>query len=147
MSVWESQYRQAASQLVSPEHLDERIMQQARQYKPAPRTNRLASGAAGSFAAVAVMVLLIHPAQYLGALTPGGTQNSGPNPLENWQPQPSSVGVQRDQWFGLRSEVRAGNYVSLCDHWRREQRGITDSPLPRDLARKARQHCRLLPKP
>ncbi|WP_237064272.1 hypothetical protein [Microbulbifer zhoushanensis] len=148
MSVWESQYREAASQLASPENLDERILQQASQYKPAPSNSRLASGAAGSFAAVAVLVLLIHPARYLGALTPGGSTGTGTDPLENWQMQQKApTPVERDQWFALRGEVRAGNYVTLCEQWRKEQRGVLDARLPADLARKARRHCRLLPTP
>lgn len=147
MSVWEHQYRDAVAEITSPGSLDEKILQQARQFKPSRQENRWLSKAAGSCAAVAVVVLLIHPAQYLGALTPathpaGAAQTS---PLAGWQYQRTDKITGSDPWFALRSEVEAGDYMTLCQQWRRQQRGASDEKVPRDLATKAREHCRLLP--
>ncbi|WP_193165877.1 hypothetical protein [Microbulbifer hainanensis] len=147
MSVWEHQYRDAVAEITSPGTLDEKILLQARQFKPVKQENRWLSKAAGSCAAVAVIVLLVHPAQYLGALTPKqrGAQSNESSSLTNWQLQKPLPATGTDPWFELRSEVQAGNYMRLCQQWRHEQRGITADKLPRDLANKARKHCRLLP--
>ncbi|SHG00170.1 hypothetical protein SAMN04487965_3120 [Microbulbifer donghaiensis] len=147
MSVWERQYRDAAAGLTSPAALDDKILQQAQQLKPPLSENRWLSKAASSCAAVTVLVLLMHPAQYLGALTPGlqpahGAQN---NPLRNWQHKPSQPTPGNDPWFHLRSQVNAGSYIELCNQWRKQQQGSTSEKLPRDLESKARTHCRLLP--
>lgn len=148
MSTWEENYRQAASIMVSPEALDERILQQARTFRPPPGHSRIVSGTAGSFAAIAVLVLLIHPAQYLGALTPGGAADARHDPLNDWQlKREKPITVTRDPWVRLRSEIRSGNYVGLCEQWRKEQRGHAEKSLPRDLVKEARAHCRLLPQP
>ncbi|MFC6635175.1 hypothetical protein [Microbulbifer taiwanensis] len=119
----------------------------ARQFKPTKVENPWQSRAAGSCVAVAVILLLVHPAQYLGALTPGvhsanGTQK---NPLDGWhQSRPGST-QGGDPWFNLRSQVEAGSYIELCSQWRSQQRGSASDKLPRNLENKARAHCRLLP--
>lgn len=146
MSVWERQYRDAAAKITSPGALDEKILQRARQFKPVKRdSNRVLSGVASGCTALAVVVLLIHPAQYLGALTPGqhSTDSAGQT-LNDWQSRRSGSVAASDPWFALRSEVKAGNYLALCRHWRRQQRGNASEQLPRDLENKAREHCRLL---
>lgn len=147
MSVWERQYRDAVAEITSPEILDDKILHQAREFKPIRPENRWLSKAASSCAAVAVVVLLIHPAQYLGALTPNThpTTAAQGSPLSNWQQQRRDINAGADPWFDLRSQVNAGNYLALCQQWRRQQRGSIDEKLPRDLAAKAREHCRLLP--
>lgn len=148
MSTWETHYRRAAARMVSPEELDDRILEQARRFTPVPGNSRIVSGTAGGFAAIAVLVLLVHPAQYLGALTPGGATDAQHDPLNNWQlEREEPVTVTRDPWLRLRSEVRAGNYVGLCEQWRKEQRRQAGESLPRDLLKEARAHCRLLPRP
>jgi len=146
MSVWERQYRDAVAGIHSPGSLDEKILQQARRFKRPKGTNRWLSKAASSCAAVAVIVLLAHPAQYLGALTPdlrpaGGAQQS---PQANWRHKRVPTEAA-DPWFDLRSQVRAGSFVELCSQWRRQQSGSTPDTLPRDLEDRARAHCRLLP--
>ncbi|WP_323847270.1 hypothetical protein [Microbulbifer magnicolonia] len=147
MSVLEHQYREAVAGITSPGSLDEKILQYARQFKPARSDNLWLSKAASSGAAVAIVVLLIHPAQYLGALTPSlhPADASRQRPLTNWQQEPTHPAPAVDPWFHLRSQVEAGSYVELCHVWRRQQRGSVSEKLPRDLESKARKHCRLLP--
>lgn len=148
MSVWEHRYRDAAAEITSPGALDEKILLRARQFKPVRReSNRVLSGVASSCATLAVIVLLIHPAQYLGALTPSQrpADSAQASPLMNWQQPGREPLAAADPWFALRSEVKAGNYRSLCQHWRRQQRGSTSEKLPRDLENEARDHCRILP--
>ncbi|SEA50263.1 hypothetical protein [Microbulbifer marinus] len=147
MSVWERQYRDAVASITSPVTLDDKILLQARQFKPVRSDNRWLSKAASSCAAIAVLVLLMHPAQYLGALTPGlqSTNGAQQHPLRNWQHKPSQPAQGIDPWFELRSQVNAGSYIELCNQWRQQQRGSIREKLPRDLESKARAHCRLLP--
>jgi len=148
MSVWESQYRSAVAEITSPGALDEKILQQASQFKPHKLETRWLSRTASSFTAVAIIVLLVHPAQYLGALTPklSGGQSAQSSPLANWRPAAANPApTAADPWFELRSEVRAGNYLHLCQQWREQQRGNQSERLPRELESLARQHCRLLP--
>lgn len=144
MSVWERQYRDAAAEITSPGALDDRILQQARQFKPIKQdNNRVLSGVASSCAALAIVILLIHPAQYLGALSPAGSAQK--SPLNGWQDRRQGPVAATDRWFSLRSEVKAGNYLGLCQQWRRQQRGTAGDRLPRDLEKEAQDHCRLLP--
>lgn len=147
MSVWERQYRDAVAGITSPVALDEKILQQARQMKPPLSENRWLSKAASSCAAVAILVLLMHPAQYLGALTPGlqVANDVQQNPLRGWQHKISPPTPATDPWFDLRSQVNAGSYIGLCSQWRKQQQGTTREKLPRDLENKALSHCRLLP--
>lgn len=143
MSIWERQYRDAVAGITSPGSLDEKILQQARQFKPPRRDNRWLSKAASGCAALAVIVLLVHPAQYLGALTPA-LRPAQQSPLTDWR-QKHAPAKDVDPWFTLRSQVQAGSYIELCSQWRRQQRGSVSDRLPRDLEDKARLHCRLLP--
>jgi len=149
--IWEQEYRTAADRLHTPNALDEKILSHAKSYAPIKRQNRTLSKAASGFSALAVAIVLLHPAQYLGALTPA---QSGPdlfgqhtdtrsklNPALRQQKQT----LQPDRWHSLRTEVRAGNLVPLCAQWRRQQQGAADSDLPKDLTAKAEQHCRILP--
>lgn len=147
MSEWERQYQQAAISISSPSSLDEQIFQTARRFKPIKEENRWASRAGSGCTALAVLALLIHPAQYLGALTPNQHPANGSNnaPLSDWQQRSDGTVRPGGSWFALRSQVQAGNYVELCNHWRRQQSGSIDQRLPRDLEEKAREHCRILP--
>ena len=147
MSEWERQYQQAIIGISSPERLDEQIMQSARRFKPVKQEGRWVSRAGSGCTAVAILALLIHPAQYLGALTPNLPQASGANnaPQSDWQQRRDGSVRPGGSWFALRSQVQAGNYVELCNHWRRQQSGSIDERLPRDLEEKAREHCRILP--
>lgn len=134
--------------MVSPDCLDEKILQQARRYKPPKRDNRWLSRAVSSCAAAAVVILLAHPAQYLGALTPHGhAAGAQSDHLAKWRRNSDRSQEKADPWYPLRSEVKAGNYIELCNRWRRQQRGSAGEKLPRDLRAKARDHCRLLPTP
>ncbi len=143
MSIWERHYRDAVAGITSPGSLDEKILQQARLFKPPRGDNRWLSKAASGCAAIAVVVLLVHPAQYLGALTPN-LRPAQQSPLTEWQ-QKNAPAKAMDPWFALRSQVQAGSYVELCSQWRRQQRDSVSDKLPRDLEDKARVHCRLLP--
>ena len=135
---WETSYRRAITNIRMPSDLDDKVQQGIRGVKPIrpirqPRqSNGLLSKAASGFSAVALAVVLLHPAQYIGA-TPG-------------QPEPVSLPVAaKDPWQALRNAVEAGNYRELCAEWRRQQRAEVDEELPSDLAARARQHCRILP--
>ncbi|MCX2779840.1 hypothetical protein [Microbulbifer thermotolerans] len=146
MNDWEHQYRNAVADITSPATLDEKILQRAKQFRPPQTENRWLSRAAGGCTALAVMILLVHPAQYLGALTPElrAAKNTQASPLHNWQPE-SAPQAAPDPWFDLRSQVQAGSYMELCRLWRRQQQGTLAERLPRDLENKAKTHCRLLP--
>lgn len=148
---WESSYRHASGQLKPPALLDERVLSSARAIKPngegKGRTGRMLSKAASGFSAIAIAIVLLHPAQYIGA-TPGqiGPQNNSRElGLERYRAKPGKQQAQTDAWHALRSEVNAGNYMALCAQWRRDQRAAGEDKLPPDLAGKARQHCRILP--
>ncbi|WP_346839415.1 hypothetical protein [Microbulbifer sp. SAOS-129_SWC] len=148
MSIWENRYRDAVADIASPGALDEKILQQARQFKPRKQDKRWLSRTASSFTAVAIVVLLVHPAQYLGALTPklSGAADASSGPLANWNPATAKASTPAsDPWFELRSAVHAGNYLQLCQQWRKQQRGDRSERLPRDLETMAREHCRILP--
>lgn len=148
MSAWEHHYRDAVAEIVSPDCLDEKILQQARRYKPPKKDHRWLSRAASSCAALAVVVLLAHPAQYLGALTPNGhAVDTQSDHMAKWRRSSDRLLEKTDSWYALRSEVKAGNYVNLCNQWRRQQRSSALEKLPRDLEASARSHCRLLPTP
>ncbi|WP_226667664.1 hypothetical protein [Microbulbifer aggregans] len=145
--AWEKEYLSAVDGISAPGELDEKIFAQARKYKPVKRENRMLSKAASGFSAVAIAVVLLHPAQYLGALTPEyrSPDKEVSDPRIRFRPKALEAQKKADQWFNLRSEVEAGNYVSLCHQWRQEKRAGTEETLPSDLAAKARQHCRILP--
>lgn len=147
MSEWERQYQQAVISISSPTSLDEQILKTACRFKPIKQETRWVAHAGSGCTALAVLVLLIHPAQYLGALTPNQQPASGAHntPLSDWQQRGEGTVRPGGSWFALRSQVQAGNYVELCNHWRRQQSGSIDQRLPRDLEEKAREHCRILP--
>lgn len=148
---WESSYRRAADKLHSPHSMDEKLLANARAIKPVRKINsrnsRLLSKAASGFSAIAIVIALLHPAQYLGA-TPGQIAPQGNNReqgLERYRPKPGSLRATAGGWHKLRAEVEAGSYIQLCAQWRRQQRSPAEEKLPADLQAKARQHCRLLP--
>lgn len=148
---WESSYRQAVGQLQVPAPLDEKVLSSARAIKPTRKesnqTGRLLSKVASGFSAVAVAIVLLHPAQYLGA-TPeqiSPQNNSRELGLERHRINRGKQALKTDAWHALRTEVSAGNYMQLCAQWRRQQRSVAEEALPADLAGKARQHCRILP--
>lgn len=144
--AWEKEYLSAVNGISAPGELDEKIFAQARKYKPVKRENRILSKAASGFSAVAIAVVLLHPAQYLGALTPdqSSRQTSTTDTQISFEPTALAALEKPDRWHHLRSELAAGDYISLCHQWRQEQRSSTEEPLPSDLASKARQHCRIL---
>ncbi|WP_066963449.1 hypothetical protein [Microbulbifer sp. Q7] len=148
---WESFYHHDSGQLQVPASLDEKLLSSARAIKPRRPVNstssRLLSKAASGFGAIAIAIVLLHPAQYIGA-TPGqiGHQNNSRElGLERYRTKPGNQAARQDTWHALRTEVKAGNYMELCAQWRRQQRSAGDNTLPADLASKARQHCRILP--
>ena len=148
---WESSYRHASDQLQSPTPLDEKVLSSARAIKPTravnDRTGRILSKAASGFSAIAIAIVLLHPAQYIGA-TPGQVSpqnNSRELGLERYRVKAAQQTLKTDAWHALRTEVSAGNYMELCAQWRRQQRAVGEEALPADLASKARQHCRILP--
>lgn len=144
---WEKEYVAAVGSITAPDALDQKVFEQARRYKPIKTANRTLSKAATGFSVFAIAVLLLHPAQYLGALTPNpiGTGQGSEDPRLKYRPKPAATQIQTDRWFNLRSEVKAGNYVSLCNQWRQQQRASNSDNLPADLESQARQHCRILP--
>ncbi|WP_299593740.1 hypothetical protein [uncultured Microbulbifer sp.] len=148
---WEPTYRRASGQLHTPAPLDEKVLSKARAVQPTRKfdgpTGRLLSKAASGFSAIAIAIVLLHPAQYIGA-TPGQISpqnNSRELGLERYRAKMEQQQAKTDTWYNLRTEVNAGNYLSLCAQWRQQQRASGDKPLPSDLAAKARQHCRILP--
>lgn len=148
---WESSYRRARDQLRTPAPLETKILADISAVKPIHTTdstgNRLLSRAASGFTAIAIAVVLLHPAQYIGAapgqLTP--QQSTEPGTLERYRPKPAVNQMVTDEWHTLRTEVKAGNYAALCAQWRRQQRASGTDALPNDLASEARKHCRILP--
>lgn len=140
MNSWEHEYREAVVEITSPATLDDRILQQARQFKPAKvkGNKRWLSALASSCAAMAVLILLAHPAQYLGALTPG------PQLPDEHLHKPAQA-RSADHWYHLRIQVQTDSFEELCNQWRRQQRDSIAEKMPRDLERKARTHCRPLP--
>ncbi|KUJ81662.1 hypothetical protein AWR36_014190 [Microbulbifer flavimaris] len=149
MSVCERDYQLAAAAMQSPHTLDERVLQQARSFRATRQKYPWVSKAASGCAAFAIAVLLIHPAQYLGALTPSGTSHpvttsSEIKALASWQEYAGEALARTDPWFELRQTVKTGDHVALCSHWREQKRGTTAEKLPADLAQEARRHCRVL---
>ncbi len=148
---WESSYRQARSQLRTPAPLETKILADIRAVKPihptARSSSRLLSRAASGFSAVAIAIVLLHPAQYIGAAPGQWTpqQSAEPAALERYRPKPVAIEKNIDEWHSLRTEVKAGSYTELCAQWRRQQRGAATNTLPNDLASAARKHCRILP--
>jgi len=148
---WELSYRRASGQLQAPTRLDEKVLSSARTIQPIRNGNspsgRLLSKVASGFSAIAIAIVLLHPAQYIGA-TPGQispNNSSRELGLERYRKKPEAERATTDAWHALRTEVGAGNYMELCAQWRRQQRATDKEPLPADLASKARQHCRILP--
>lgn len=148
---WEHAYRRAREQLRTPEPLETKILADLRAIKPIQpanrKANRLLSRVASAFTAVAIAIVLLHPAQYIGA-TPGqliprqGGETGG---LERFRPKALATQTGMDTWHSLRIEVKAGNYMTLCAQWRRQQAAAATDVLPDDLAAEARKHCRILP--
>lgn len=147
MSSWELQTSGAIAQLSSPEELDRRILHNARQFKPPKKDRRWMSRTLGSCTALAALLMLVHPAQYLSAKS--GFAGAAERDTElsgaqiHWQQDLREALRKADPWHTVRAEADARDYVSLCTHWRQQQAGEGDS-LPRDLAGKARSHCRTL---
>ncbi|WOX05203.1 hypothetical protein [Microbulbifer pacificus] len=147
---WESSYRREREQLRTPTPLEKKILADIRAVKPihpaGRKTSRLLSRAASGFGAVAIAIVFLNPAQYIGAapgqLTPPQNAETG---LDQKSPQPALVQAKVDTWHALRTEVEAGNYVGLCAQWRRQQHSADTDILPKDLAAVARKHCRILP--
>ncbi|MCK7597594.1 hypothetical protein M0G74_09980 [Microbulbifer sp. CAU 1566] len=146
---WESSYRRAAGRIHSPKPLDEKVLSGLKGIKPikpsAAPGNRLLSKVASGFSAVALAIVLLHPAQYIGAAPGQLTPQDKASGLDRYRPKPSLITPKTDAWHGLRTEVEAGNYIELCAQWRRVQRSSGSEQLPADLTAKARQHCRILP--
>lgn len=141
MSTWERKYRESVAGITSPDILDEKILQRARQFKPHKTEKRWASGVASGCTAIAIVILLAHPAQYLGALTPTMQQESA---AQNGGPHTSSATGGMDPWYELRTRVQAGAYVELCNLWRQQVHGSSRQELPRDLEKQARERCRVI---
>ncbi|WP_241292405.1 hypothetical protein [Microbulbifer celer] len=148
---WEQDFRRATDAIGSPDALDERIFSLARTYAPIKKTSRITSKAASGLGALAIAVILLHPAQYLGALTPAqaasdgfGSSVSSRERIKRQVAQPRGMPAA-DKWHSLRAAIKAGNLAGLCAQWRRTQRGGSDEALPADLISKAQTHCRLLP--
>ncbi|WP_295799764.1 hypothetical protein [uncultured Microbulbifer sp.] len=146
---WEKEYAAAAGNIVAPEALNQKVLTQARSYAPIKTENRALSRAASGFSAIAIAVILLHPAQYLGALTlnNSGNNQNAEDPALKFHPESVASQAQMDQWFNLRSEVNAGSYIALCNQWRQQQRTSVSDALPSDLETQAREHCRILPTP
>ncbi|MBB5210787.1 hypothetical protein [Microbulbifer hydrolyticus] len=148
---WESSYRHATAQLEAPASLDEKVLSSARAIKPLRRVNdstgRMLSKVASGFSAIAIAIVLLHPAQYINA-TPeqvSPQNNSRELGLERYRSKLGMYHSKSDAWYALRTDVKAGNYTELCAQWRRQQRNAGEKELPSDLAVRARQHCRILP--
>nr|WP_010133243.1 hypothetical protein [Microbulbifer agarilyticus] len=154
---WESSYQQAIDTIHVPSHLDEKVMDSLRNIQPEKKSRRV-HGEASTFSKVssglgvlAVAIVLLHPAQYIGAepgqITPGQAERV--QPAENQRVRKAAVSATSqpvlDEWYHIRAEVQAGNFMSLCAQWRRLKGDDTSVRLPKDLATKAKQHCRLLP--
>ncbi|AQQ67166.1 hypothetical protein Mag101_05590 [Microbulbifer agarilyticus] len=154
---WESSYQQAIEAIHVPSHLDEKVMDGLRNIKPAQKNRRpqgkasLLSKVGSGLGVLAVAIVLLHPAQYIGAepgqVTPGQAERVKPAEGQLAQKAAAAATVQPvlDEWYHIREEVQAGNFMSLCAQWRRQQGGDNNTLLPKDLATKAKQHCRLLP--
>ncbi|WP_444888413.1 hypothetical protein [Microbulbifer sp. JMSA008] len=149
MSNWEHQYREEASAFTSPQQLDSGILLQAKGYQPKKDIGRILSGASLSCALVTAFLMLVHPAQHLGARTPAMTQNHEiqltTQEIAQWQPPRPEPEVKEDPWRTLRSQVSAENYVALCQEWRQQQNNIAEPVLPRELRKAAQKRCRILP--
>lgn len=148
---WESCYRREREKLRTPTPLEKKILADIRAVRPIDsagrKAARLLSRAASGFGAVAFAIVLLNPAQYIGAapgqLTP--PQNTDANGHDQIRPQPAMIQTKADAWHALRTEVDTGNYVGLCAQWRRQQHSADTDPLPKELAATARKHCRILP--
>ncbi|MCQ3827822.1 hypothetical protein HXX02_00030 [Microbulbifer elongatus] len=152
---WETSYRRAVEELRAPAALDDKILAGIRGVKTLkPARSRRQSGgllskAASACSALAIVVVLLHPAQYIGA-APGGValpegDHTTPRGLERYRAKPATIKVNTDPWHTLRTEVNAGSYMQLCAEWRRQKHSAAKASLPDDLVSKARQHCRILP--
>ncbi|WP_020411365.1 hypothetical protein ACJJIG_14590 [Microbulbifer sp. SSSA007] len=148
MSNWEHQYREEVSAFTSPQQLDTQVLQQAKRLQPKKDIGRILSRASLGCATIAAILMLVHPAQHLGALTPRMTpENESPQPeleIARWQPPQIESETQEDPWQALRNQVTAGNYIALCQEWRLQQRTTAEQPLPRELRKFAQKRCRIL---
>ncbi|MBY6188888.1 hypothetical protein KUV22_00450 [Microbulbifer agarilyticus] len=154
---WESSYQQAIDTIHVPSHLDEKVMEGLRNIRPEQQIRSAHGGASmlskvgSGLGIVAVAIVLLHPAQYIGAepgqVTPGQAEKvkSAEEQLARKAPASAAIPSVLDEWYHMRAEIQAGNYMSLCAQWRRQQGGDNNTRLPKDLATKAKQHCRLLP--
>ncbi|GAA5525638.1 hypothetical protein Maes01_02210 [Microbulbifer aestuariivivens] len=149
MSDCERNYRLAAVAIESPAALDEKVLQRARAFSKPHKQKRWLSRAASGCAAIAIAVLLIHPTQYLRALTAPGKPASAATTAEyralaSWQTSVQEALHRAGPWYELRTSVHSGDYQALCAYWREQQRGKAGKTLPADLAREANSHCRVL---
>ncbi|MFS1526119.1 hypothetical protein ACL7TT_18780 [Microbulbifer sp. 2304DJ12-6] len=151
MSNWERQYREEVSALASPQQLDVQILQQAKHYQHKKDIGRLLSKVSLSGTATVVLLLLVHPVQLLGALTPGkipeGEAQAFIPAIPQWQAPVLPAIPKEDPWLPLHNQVAAGNYIALCREWRTHSKTPSGAPLPRELRRRAQKHCRILPQP
>ncbi|GAB2896280.1 hypothetical protein ACCI51_04675 [Microbulbifer echini] len=149
MSNWEHQYREEVSAFTSPQQLDNEVLLQASGYQPKKDIARMLSGASLSCALVTALLMLIHPAQHLGARTPGMTSGSElqltTQEFSQWQPPPPEPEAIPDPWQRLKDQVSAQNYAALCQEWRYQQKATEEQALPRELRKAAQKRCRLLP--
>ncbi|WP_444930238.1 hypothetical protein ACJJIF_21200 [Microbulbifer sp. SSSA002] len=146
MNNWENQYFEEAKKLTSPQQLDEAIFKEAQGYKPRINFNRLLSRATVSCSVVTAILLLIHPAQHLGALThkSSSAEILYEPALRDWKDIAESAALKPDPWLQLRSQVDRGEYLALCHYWRAEQQAESETPLPDTLRKSAKRHCRIL---
>ncbi|AWF80500.1 hypothetical protein BTJ40_06575 [Microbulbifer sp. A4B17] len=147
MSNWENQYFKEAETLTSPQQLDDDLYKTAQAYKPKVNINHLLSRATVSCSVVTALLLLVHPAQHLGAFTHKAgpeEQHSYEPVLRDWKETAAPIIPKPDPWLALRNQVNSGEYVALCHYWRAEQQSESEEPLPDELRKSAKRHCRIL---
>ncbi|WP_444905969.1 hypothetical protein [Microbulbifer sp. SSSA008] len=147
MSNWENQYFKEAETLTSPQQLDDDLYKTAQTYKPKVNVNHLLSRATVSCSLVTALLLLLHPAQHLGAFThkANSTEQHLYEPaLRDWKETVMAVTPAPDPWLALRNQVNSGEYVALCHYWRAEQQDGSEESLPDELRKSAKRHCRIL---
>ncbi|MCO1335586.1 hypothetical protein MO867_14700 [Microbulbifer sp. OS29] len=147
MNNWEHQYYKEAEALASPPQLDDEVFKTAQTYKPKANLNHLVSRATVSCSVVIAILLLVHPAQYLGALTHQVSASDLMHEpvLRDWKDTAAPSIPKEDPWLKLRNQIHEGEYVALCHYWRAEQKSVDSNPLPQELRKSAKRHCRILP--
>ncbi|WGL16547.1 hypothetical protein PVT68_17515 [Microbulbifer bruguierae] len=147
---WQNDYRRAINTIRSPALLDEKVLAGIGKIQPvraeSAKGHRTLSKVASGFSAIAIAIVMLHPAQYIDAAQGQQAAPAEEKPgAEQYKPTLSLAPVNLDGWHILRAEVDAGNYVELCAQWRQQQRTTDVEPLPNDLKEQARGHCRILP--